>query len=273
MNMRRFIFFLIVCEFFSLACIAANKTIKGHVVDEFGKNVEFASVYVDSIYAVSDKEGKFSLVVPDGMKQELVISHISYQTNKIPYDVYSKKTSLQLTLKEKTCDLSDITVVSGKKQESILGKGVRAPGDVAFHNVRNTKYETGPLFVVNKDYYVKTAKLRVQKCTFASCTIRLIIYEVKGTVFVPVQHRPLYVRLSEISDKKDLSVWIEEPLKLERNHKYYIGVAVMASSGNGEIHFPAYFKKGCVRNLCTDRKKNLPVTLGVSYGISAKHLQ
>lgn len=134
--------------------------------------------------------------------------------------------------------------------------------------------KTGPLFVVNKDYYVKTAKLRVQKCTFASCTIRLIIYEVKGTIFVPVQHRPLYVRLSEISDKKDLSVWIEEPLKLERNHKYYIGIAVMASSGNGEIHFPAYFKKGCVRNLCTDRKKNLPVTLGVSlYGISAKHLQ
>lgn len=91
---------------------------------------------------------------------------------------------------------------------------------------------------------------------------------------MPVQHRPLYVRLSEISDKKDLSVWIEEPLKLVRNHKYYIGIAVMASSGNGEIHFPAYFKKGCVRNLCTDRKKNLPVTLGVSlYGISAKHLQ
>ncbi len=73
-------------------------SIKGHIVDEFGKNVEFASVYVDSIYAVSDKEGNFSLVVPNGMKQELVISHISYQTNKIPYDVYSKKTSLQLTL-------------------------------------------------------------------------------------------------------------------------------------------------------------------------------
>lgn len=207
------------------------------------------------------------------MKQELVISHISYQTSKIPYDVYSKKTSLQLMLKEKTCDLSDVTVVSGKKQEGILGKGVQ--DQVMLHFItleaRNMKR---PLFVVNKDYYVKTAKLRVQKCTFASCTIRLIIYEVKGTVFVPVQHRPLYVRLSEISDKKDLSVWIEEPLKLVRNHKYYIGIAVMAGSGNGEIHFPAYFKKGCVRNLCTDRKKNLPVTLGVSlYGISAKHLQ
>ena len=32
MNMRRFIFLLIVCEFFSLTCIAANKTIKGHIV-------------------------------------------------------------------------------------------------------------------------------------------------------------------------------------------------------------------------------------------------
>lgn len=109
MNMRRFIFILIVCEFMSLTCIAANKTIKGHVVDEFGKNVEFASIYVDSIYAVSDREGNFSLVVPDAMKQELVVSHISYQTCKIPYDVYSKKPSLQLTLKEKTCDLFSLT--------------------------------------------------------------------------------------------------------------------------------------------------------------------
>ena len=64
--------------------------------------------------------------------------------------------------------------------------------------------------------------------------------------------------------------WEDDAIHININ-KYYIGVAVMASSGNGEIHFPAYFKKGCVRNLCTDRKKNLPVTLGVSlYGISAK---
>ena len=75
----------------SLACVAANKTIKGHVADEFGKNVEFASIYVDSIYTVSDKEGNFSIVVPDDIKQQLVISHISYQTCIIPYNVYSKK--------------------------------------------------------------------------------------------------------------------------------------------------------------------------------------
>ena len=140
-NMKKFLFILIVCKFVSLTCIAANKIIKGHVVDEAGHNVEFASIYVDSIYAVSDKDGNFSLVIPEGIKQEIVISHISYQTYRIPYVVYSKNNRLNLTLKEMVSNLSDITVVSGKKQKSIVDRGVRAPGDVAFRNVQNTQYQ------------------------------------------------------------------------------------------------------------------------------------
>ena len=46
-NMKRFLFILIVCEQMALACVAANRTIKGHVVDESGRNVEFASIHVD----------------------------------------------------------------------------------------------------------------------------------------------------------------------------------------------------------------------------------
>lgn len=262
--MKRFIFTLLVCGLTSLACVAANKTIKGHIVDEAGKGVEFASIYVDSIYAVSDKDGNFSLVVPNDTKQEMVISHISYQPCKIPYGVYGKNDKINITLLENVCDLSDVTIASGKKLKSIVGKGVRAPGDVSFRNIQNTQYEVGPEFSVSKDWHVENVKLRVQKCTFAYCTVRVVIYEIKGTQFVPIQHRPIYLQLSKTSEKKDFSVLVEEPLKLESNHKYYIGVAVMASSGTGEIHFPAYFKKGCARNLCTDKKKNLPVTLGVS---------
>ena len=142
-----------------------------------------------------------------------------------------------------------------KKQKCIIGRGVRAPGDVAFHNIQNTQYETGPLFSVSKDWRVGNVKLCVQKCTFSYCTIRLVFYEIMGTQFVPIQHRPIYIQVPPNPDKKELSVLVEEPLKLERNHKYYIGVAIVASSGNGEIHFPAYFRKGCVRNLGKDRKK------------------
>lgn len=68
----------------------------------------------------------FSLVVPDGMKKEIVISHISYQMCRIPFGVYSKNNELNITLKEKISNLCDITIVSGKKQKSIVDRGVRA---------------------------------------------------------------------------------------------------------------------------------------------------
>lgn len=271
--MKKYLFILVVCELISLACVAANQTIKGHIVDESGQNVEFASIYVDSICLMSDKYGNFSLEIPDGMKKEMVISHVSYYTYRIPFVEYSNKKELNLTLKEKVSNLSDVTIVSEKKQKCIVGGGVRAPGDVAFHNIQNTQYETGPLFSVNKDWRVRNAILSVQKCTYAYCTIRLVIYEILGMQFVPLLHRPIYVQVLKNSDKKNYSVFIEEPLKLQPNHKYYLGVAVVASSGNGEIHFPAYFRKGCVRNLFKDRKKSFPVTLGISlYGIPLRCL-
>lgn len=88
---------------------------------------------------------------------------------------------------------------------------------------------------------MKNVKLRVQKCSFAYCTIRLIVYEIIGTQFVPIQHRPIYIQVSKISNKKDFSALVEEPLKLKHNHKYYIGVAVMASSGNGGFSLQIIF--------------------------------
>ena len=66
-------------------------------------------------------------------------------------------------------------------------------------------------------------------------------YEIIGTQFVPIQHRPIYIQVSKISNKKDFSALVEEPLKLKHNHKYYIGVAVMASSGNGGFSLQIIF--------------------------------
>lgn len=62
----------------------------------------------------------FSLVVPDGMKKEIVISHISYQMCRIPFGVYSKNNELNITLKEKISNLCDITIVSGKSRKVLL---------------------------------------------------------------------------------------------------------------------------------------------------------
>ena len=265
--MKRFIFSLLLCELFALTGLAGDKTIKGHIVDDKGNNVEFVSIHVDSIYAVSDKEGYFSITIPQGMTQKLRFSHISYQPLIVPYSVYNKKNDLRLTLKEKVNDLSAVAVVSSKKQKSIFGKGMRVPGDVAFKDIQNTTYEVGPLFTPNTDYYVRSASLRVQECTFTSCTIRMIIYEVKGKQLIPIQHRPAYLHLSKVPDKKDFTLSLDEPVNLMNDHKYYVGIAVVHTNGTGELHFPAYFRKGCYRNLCTGRQKQFPVSMGVSlYG-------
>ena len=269
--MKNIFFILLFCGLMPLTAFAHKITIKGHVADGKGNAIEYASIHVDNLYAVSDKEGNFSLVVPDDMKADFVVNHISYEPYVLKCSLWHKKGNLNITLKEKVNDLADVPIVSGKKQKSIVDKGMRAPGDVTFHNIKNTTYEIGPLFTPKKNFFVGSAQLSVQKSTFISCTVRLIIYEVKGSQFVPVQHRPLYLHLSQVSDKRDFSFMPEEPIKLLRSHKYYVGIAVMSSNGVGEIHFPAYLRKGCVRNLCTDKKKKLPATLGVSLlGVQAK---
>lgn len=269
MNNRFFI--LLLCGLMSLTAFAHDITIKGHVADANGSGIEYVSIHVDSLYTVSDRDGNFSLTIPDDVKADLVVNHISYEPYALKNSLWHRSTNLAITLKEKVNDLADVAIVSGKKQKSIVDKGMRAPGDVTFHNIKNTTYEIGPLFTPKKNFFVGSAQLRVTKNSFTSCTIRLIIYEIKGNRFVPVHHSPLYLHLSQVSDKRDFTFMPEEPIKLLRSHKYYVGVAVMASNGVGEIHFPAYLRKGCVRNLCTDKKKNLPATLGVSLlGVQAK---
>lgn len=269
MNNRFFI--LLLCGLMGLTAFAHDITIKGHVTDANGSGIEYVSIHVDSLYTVSDKDGNFSLVIPNDMKANLVVNHISYEPYALKSSLYRKSSNLAITLKEKVNDLADVAIVSGKKQKSIVDKGMRAPGDITFHNIKNTTYEIGPLFTPSKNFFVGSAQVRVQKSTFTSCTVRLIIYEVKGNLFVPVQHSPLYLHLTQVSDKRDFTFMPEEPIKLLRSHKYYVGIAVMSSNGVGEIHFPAYLRKGCVRNLCTDKKKKLPATLGVSLlGVQAK---
>lgn len=255
---------LLFCGLMSLATFAHNITIKGHVVSENGTNVEYASVYVDSIYTVSDKNGNFSLTIPESMKADLVVNHISYKPYSLSSSLYHKNGNLTITLEEKVNDLADVSVVAGKKLKQIFSNGMRLPGDVSFRNVKNQDCELGPFFVPNKDYFVGSAKLRVRKSTYSYCTVRLIIYEVKGKEFVPVQHRPLYLRLSSISDKQDCVFTPEESIKLLSSHKYYLGISVMSTNGVGEIHFPAYMHKGCARNLCSGKTKDLPASMGVT---------
>ena len=77
MNNRFFI--LLLCGL-SLTAFAHDITIKVHVADANGSGIEYVSIHVDSLYTVSDRDGNFSLTIPDDMKADFVTNHISYES-------------------------------------------------------------------------------------------------------------------------------------------------------------------------------------------------
>lgn len=264
MNFYLFKWFLL--SFLSLGSVAsmAQSRIEGIVKNEQGERVEYASVKVDSFYTVSDLKGHFILDLPKGERNELVITHLSYKPVALPWNSY-KKGYVEVTMRENVSNLAEVSVAGKKvKEKKISHKGIKAPGDVVFRNITNTTYEIGPIVSNKKDYLVKSLDFKVKKCSFTECVVRIIIYEIKDNHLVPIQRKPIYLKFSNRQQKEDYAVKPSESIMLRKGHDYYVGAAVVSSTGKGEIHFPAFLRNGYIRNLVSGKKKKLPATMGIS---------
>lgn len=247
----------------SASCLAQSR-VTGQVVNEQGDGVEYASIKIDTLYAVSDLQGRFSIDIPKGERKDMVVSHLSYQPVVVPFLSYQKE-HFKVTMKEKANDLTAVTVQGKKlKPMKISHKGIKTPGGVSFKNVKNTTYEVGPIVANKKDYLVKSFDFKLSKCTYHYCVIRIIVYEIKGGTLVPIQSKPVYLKFSDKQQKETYSVKPTENIFLQKGHDYYVGVAVVSSNGTGEVSFPAYLRKGYVRNLVSGKMKKLPATMGIS---------
>jgi hypothetical protein len=244
--------------------VSAQVTVKGKITDQNGRGIEYVSITVDSLLAISDAEGNYEISVPNGHVSNMIFHHIAYRPYQLPYDVYKLGTQ-NVQLEENAYELSNV-IVSNKalKEKSISHKGLKTPGDVSFKNIRNSIYEIGPVIDNNKDYMIKDLNFKVEECTYTSCTVRIIIYEINDKKFVPVQHRPIYIKFSDKSQFKEHTIGVNEEIILKKNHTYYIGVAVVSTNGKGIINFPAYLRSGYVRNLSSGKIKKFPATLGIS---------
>lgn len=270
MMLRRFPFFkwhkmtmLLGLMLMSMSCLAQTK-ITGQVVNEQGKGVEYASIQIDSLYAVSDLQGHFTIDVSKGERKNMVVSHLSYLSVVVPFQEYQQG-YVKVTMKEKANDLAAVTVQGKKlKPMKISHKGIKTPGGVSFKNIQNTTYEVGPIVSNKKDYLVKSFDFKLSKCTYDYCVVRIIVYEIKGSSLVPIQSKPVYLKFSNKQQKEEYVVKPTENILLKKGHDYYVGVAVVSSNGTGEINFPAYLRKGYVRNLVSGKMKKLPATLGIS---------
>ena len=106
-------------------------------------------------------------------------------------------------------------------------------------------------------------QFKVGKCTYTRCVVRVIVYELVGSAFVPVQAKPIYFTLTPANQNTDVKVKATEKIYLKKGLTYYVGLSLV-SGGNGILHFPAHMRFSYVRNLIKNSWKKMPATLGVA---------
>ncbi|MCV9926406.1 TonB-dependent receptor [Flavobacterium sp. LS1R49] len=94
--------------------IFAQNTVSGKVVDEKGKPIAGANIYIDGTYdgATSAENGEFSFVTETTGNQILVVSFLIYETTKTTIDVTSYKNQT-IKLKENVNSLDAVVITAG----------------------------------------------------------------------------------------------------------------------------------------------------------------
>jgi len=83
-------FFSILLAAIIALCAIAQTTITGRISNERGAAVEYATVALvgDTIGTLADAQGHFTLTIPNGKRNDLAITHVSYDKATIPHSTY-----------------------------------------------------------------------------------------------------------------------------------------------------------------------------------------
>lgn len=258
--MKRIIFSIILV----IACFTttmAQVNVKGHIVNTEGKAIEYVSVIAldDSIGVISDADGHFEIKVRKSDVQ-LAFTHVSYEGQTVKAsDLLRNK---EVVMKEKSVELPDVSIATGKKQKTITGKGMRGPGNVALTGYGQSIREVGSVTSVSKTCTVEQISIPIVGSSYDKCKLSFHFYEIDGKKFVPIQTVPIYVDVDKCG-KKTLTVEPAEKIVLHKGHRYFTSVSLVELRGTGSVTFPAYFKSGYVRNLESGKQKKLPISLGI----------
>lgn len=241
----------------------AQIKISGFVQDRNHIGIGYVTVWVDSIFTLTNKDGYFTLELPDGLKSPMTFSHISYKNKIIPYSQY-KEGNVRLVMEGRVYDITETSVAARRgKDVAILRKGMKLPGDVAFGNAPLGKMEIGPKFKASDNFMIDYFNLYIEECTYEQCTLRLIVYKMVGGQFEPVSSRPIYIHLSSANKNSEVKIMTNSQITLQTDNEYFVGLSIVSGS-QGTIHFPAVLRKGVVRNVINGTMKNLPATVCIA---------
>ena len=258
--MRRFLYLSVILVVLLIPSSAlAQKTIKGRVVNQRGEAIEYVSIGFedDSVGVISDASGRFTLTIPAGRKDSLTFSHVSYQTEAIAYTTYSQAKDLTVTLNDKVVELCEVVIDKKSKSHTLSGKSWISFGAAGYIGNMGSR-EWGPIFSNRKDYVLSDILFTVMDCTYEQCTLSFNIYEIHGSQFVNILHKPIYQIVSSADNGKLLGVTPSESIVLKGQQEYCVCISVVDIKGEGAIYFPLTFKSSYARDTVKGKRRKLP---------------
>lgn len=251
---------------------AQDKVVTGRVVNERGNGIEYVSIGIpkDTVFTVSDTQGYFRLLIPDGKTEDVVFKHVSYEAFSIsPEYCYSVDDDMIVTLADNVLPEAVVFPDAGKTV-TVLGKGVRWAG--ASFGLCNDwgglkDDEWGSLEKIRKPTRIDKAEIIAELSDAQKAVISFVIYQVDGKDnYIPVQHVPVYQTILDSDGKKNLVFEEPETLILEPG-QYYFAIRFVEFVGKGSFNCLGYFKNAYDRN--DDFKMPLSIGLkvtGTEYG-------
>lgn len=252
----------IITTLFSLFVLTVQGQTKvtGHVVNERGEPVEYVRIGIeeDSIGIISDAQGYFTLTIPAGRKDELTLSHVSYQTATIPYTTYTDGHELTVTLKDKVYELVEVVIGKKSKPHTLSGKSWIRTSTAGFEGDCKGDIEWGPIFKNRKDYLLTDIMVPINKCEYRECLLSFNCYEVRDKKFINVLNKPIYQRVTPADNGKQITISPAESIVLKGKKKYCVTISVVDIKGKGRLSFPANFKSSYARHKVKGKMRKIP---------------
>ena len=267
---------IVVLFVLSIQNVLAQTKIKGHVVNERGDGVEYVSIGIEeddgedqssdgedqssSMGVISDAQGRFTLTIPAGRKDDLTFTHVSYQTATIPYTTYADGRELTVTLRDKVVELAEVVVGKKNKSRTLSGKSWLRYGQAGFTGNQTGDIEWGPIFKNRKDFVLSDILLTISQCKYEECVLSFNVYELRGKQFVNILNKPIYQRITPADNGRRISVSPSESVILKGKQTYCVTVSMVdvKGKGKGELSFPANFKSSYVRHKVKGKMRKLP---------------
>ena len=242
--------FSIVILFISVSIVSSQNRISGKITDIDSKPLQFVNIGIigTSFGTVCDLQGSFQFKYESltaSNTDTLQISHIGYETKKIPFDsikrLYKNSDFVVFKLINRNLELNEVIIKANRKITKEIGylnvSLLNLRVNFAIPNTKNDNLgsEIGKKYnIKHNNTLISKLKFKIRQNNFDSTIFRINIYSVKHNM--PDKNLLKESVLISITDKK--TDWIEVDLSKYRiivNNDIIVSIEWVAKSDSGNI--------------------------------------